>query len=129
MKIKDIEKLKRARNIINLLLEGVNPVTLEKILDESFLNDPKMIRTFSYLALVLSQDISEEEEIELSADIKIPATDTINRVKVDESDINTHYKNINNKIKSSKIEVFNKISSNNELKKLAQLMEKRNQSV
>ncbi len=129
MKIKDIEKLKMARNIINLLLEGINPVNLDEIINESFLNDPKMIRTFSYLALVLSQDILEEEEKEMLKDNLQNPIESEKRVKASDTIMNDHYKDINSKIKSSKIEVFNKISSSNELKKLALLMEKRNQSV
>lgn len=121
MKIKDIEKLKNARNIINLLLEGINPVNHEKIIEESFLNDPKMIRTFSYLALVLTQDILEEEENKNN--LKFPSTNS-KRILIGNSKITDNYKSINNKIKLSKIQDFNKMALSTELRKLAQLMEK-----
>lgn len=125
MRLKDPEKLKKARNIINLLLEGINPVDYEPIEDESFLNDPKMIRIFSYLALVLNQDIQEaEEEEDREADT---VSMFANRV-AGENAINSSYKSINDKIKSSKITAFNKANSA-ELKKLAELMEKSENSV
>lgn len=124
MKIKDIEKLKNARNIINLLLEGINPENHEKIIEESFLNDPKMIRTFSYLALVLTQDIIEEEdEEENKNNLKFPSTNS-KRILIGNSKITDNYKSINNKIKLSKIQDFNKMALSTELRKLAQLMEK-----
>ena len=127
MLIKDIEKLKKARNIINLLLEGINPVSYEKIVDESFLNDPKLIRTFSYLALVLSQDIQEaesKEEVKKQKNIILKK-----RVIPGGNSINDNYKTINSKIKLSKMEVFNKVAVNAELKKLAQLIEKDEENV
>lgn len=123
MRLKDPEKLKKARNIINLLLEGINPIDFEAIEEESFLNDPKMIRIFSYLALVLNQDILEaEEEHE-----KDSVTMITSRVP-GKTDISSSYKSINEKIKSSKITAFNKVNSA-ELKKLAELMEKDEHSV
>ena len=119
MKLKDPEKLKRARNIINLLLEGINPLTYDSIEDESFINDPKMIRIFSYISLVLNQDIieslDEDEKDLLSGEI-------FTKRSINKS--NPDYKKINDKIKSSKMSLFNKISNGDELKKLADYMEK-----
>lgn len=124
MKLKDPEKLKKARNIINLLLEGINPIDFEPIEDESFLNDPKMIRIFSYLALVLNQDIIEAEEDDKDKDTVSMFTSRV----AGDNGINQHYKSINDKIKSSKITAFNKANSA-ELKKLADLMEKDDNTV
>lgn len=118
MKLKDPEKLKKARNIINLLLEGINPINFESFEDESFINDPKMIRIFSYISLVLNQDLIES----LEADDKEPRSGEIFTPRVDSN--NPDYKRINEKIKSSKIQLFNKASNSNELKKLAELMDK-----
>ncbi|MCH4886104.1 hypothetical protein EZV73_00925 [Acidaminobacter sp. JC074] len=120
MKLKDPEKLKRARNLINLLLEGINPLTFEPIEDESFINDPKMIRIFSYISLVLNQDLTEalledEEKDVLNSDIFTQRVGDQN---------NPDYKKINEKIKSSKISLFSKLSSGDELKKLAEVLEK-----
>jgi hypothetical protein len=121
MKLKDPDKLKRARNIINLLLEGINPLTYEPIEDESFINDPKMIRIFSYISLVLNQDIleslEEEEKDLLNGDI-------FTKRSLDSS--HADYKKINDKIKSSKVSLFNKVSNGDELKKLAEFMDKEN---
>jgi len=120
MKLKDPEKLKRARNLINLLLEGINPLTFEPIEDESFINDPKMIRIFSYISLVLNQDLTEallEDE-----DKEVLSSDIFTQRVGDQN--NPDYKKINEKIKSSKISLFSKLSSGDELKKLAEVLEK-----
>lgn len=119
MKLKDPDKLKRARNIINLLLEGINPISYDQIEEESFLNDPKMIRIFSYISLVLNQDLAEaleEHEKELG-------NGEIFSQRVGDQ-MNPDYKKINDKIKSSKISLFSKLSNGDELKKLAEFMEK-----
>jgi hypothetical protein len=119
MKLKDPDKLKRARNIINLLLEGINPISYDQIEEESFLNDPKMIRIFSYISLVLNQDLAEaleENEKELG-------NGEIFSQRVGDQ-MNPDYKKINDKIKSSKISLFSKMSNGDELKKLAEFMEK-----
>jgi len=123
MKLKDPEKLKKARNIINLLLEGINPIDYEPFEDESFINDPKMIRIFSYISLVLNQDLMES----LDEDDKEALASEIFSKRVDSN--NPDYKRINETIKSSKIQLFNKISNGNELKKLADFMEKEENSV
>lgn len=122
MKIKDPEKLKKARNIINMLLEGINPLTYDSIPQDSFLNDPSMIRTFSYIGLVLNQDIKEAEEEEKEGASNLSA-------RPPSSDIHPQeYKNINDRIKSYKLQVFNK-SNLSDLKKLAEYMEKNENSV
>jgi len=123
MKLKDPEKLKKARNIINLLLEGLNPIDYEPFEDDSFINDPKMIRIFSYISLVLNQDLIES----LEEEEKDPKSGEIFAPRVDSN--NPDYKRINEKIKSSKIQLFNKISNENDLKKLAEFMEKEENSV
>lgn len=124
MKLKDPEKLKKARNIINMLLEGINPISYDPIVEESFLNDPSMIRIFSYIALVLNQDI-QEAEMEEEKD-KDSMSMFNNRVTKENA--NDHYKTINEQIKSSKIQAFRKASVS-DLKKLAEFMEKEENSV
>jgi hypothetical protein len=124
MKLKDPEKLKKARNIINMLLEGINPISYDPIVEESFLNDPSMIRIFSYIALVLNQDI-QEAEMEEEKD-KDSMSMFNNRVSKENA--NDHYKTINEQIKSSKIQAFRKASVS-DLKKLAEFMEKEENSV
>jgi hypothetical protein len=122
MKIKDPEKLKKARNLINMLLEGINPLTYDSIPQDSFLNDPSMIRSFSYIGLVLSQDIKEAEEYERENSNKFSGRSTSSDIQPQE------YKNINDRIKSYKLQVFNK-SNLSDLKKLAEYMEKNENSV
>jgi len=120
MKLKDPEKLKRARNLINLLLEGINPLTFEPIEDESFINDPKMIRIFSYISLVLNQDLSDAL---IEEDEKDVLNNEIFTQRVNDQN-NPDYKRINDKIKSSKISRFSKLAPGDELKKLAEILEK-----
>ena len=122
MKIKDPEKLKKARNIINMLLEGINPLTYDSIPQDSFLNDPSMIRTFSYIGLVLNQDIKEAEKDEKEGTNKLSARPSNSEIHPQE------YKNINDRIKSYKLQVFNK-SNSSDLKRLAEYMEKNENSV
>lgn len=124
MKIKDPEKLKKARNIVNLLLEGINPITYDPIEDESFLNDPMMIRIFSYIGLVLTQDITETELEEEKEKESI----NIFTKRTTQDAISGDYKSINEKIKSSKMQVFNKATIA-DLKKLSDYMEKEENSV
>ncbi|MBN2795702.1 MAG: hypothetical protein JXR88_09865 [Clostridia bacterium] len=125
MKLKDPEKLKKARNIINMLLEGINPISYDPIVEESFLNDPSMIRIFSYIALVLNQDIQEAEAEEEKDKDSISIYN--NRVSAKDN-ATDHYRTINEQIKSSKIEAFRKASIS-DLKKLAEFMEKEEHSV
>lgn len=124
MLIKDIDKLKKARSVINFLLEGIDPISNKLIPKDSFLHDPKMIRTFSYLALVLSQDIKEVEEKYTQTVTKTSE----NRMQRSEN-ISQSYKSINDTIKSSKMDFFNKTSTEKELKKLAELFGKEEKSV
>jgi len=49
----DFEKMDKARSVMVKMAEGINPVTGEQIKDESFLNDPRIIRCFYYIAEVL----------------------------------------------------------------------------
>lgn len=124
MKIKDPEKLKKARNIINLLLEGINPITYDPIVDESFLNDPTMIRIFSYIALVLNQDINEAE---MDEEKEKESVNVFNNNRTNDP-ANASLKSLNDKIKSKKIQAFRKATIE-DLKKLADYMEKDESSV
>jgi len=49
----DFEKMDKARSVMVKMAEGINPVTGEQIKDENFLNDPRIIRCFYYIAEVL----------------------------------------------------------------------------
>lgn len=128
MKIKNPEKLKKARNIINLMLEGINPMTYDPIVEESFLNDPAMIRIFSYIGLVLNQDIQEAEaEVEAEAERDVENKSLFNNRLVKDMPSES-YRSINEKIKSSKLSAFRK-DNIADLKKLAEYMEKGENSV
>ena len=49
----DFEKMDKAKSVMVKMAEGINPITGEQIRDESFLNDPRIIRCFYFIAEVL----------------------------------------------------------------------------
>lgn len=53
----DVTKLKRAREIVDQLVEGIDPYKNEKIDDDSFIHDERMIRCMAYISRVLTENI------------------------------------------------------------------------
>jgi hypothetical protein len=51
--ISDFEKMDKAKAVLMKIAKGINPLTGKPINDESFLNDPKIIRCFYFIAEVL----------------------------------------------------------------------------
>lgn len=49
----DFEKMDKAKAVLMKIAKGINPLTGEPITDESFLNDPRIIRCFYFTAEVL----------------------------------------------------------------------------
>ena len=49
----EIEKIEKAKIILEKIAKGVNPITGEQIEEDSFLNDARMIRCFYFVAEVL----------------------------------------------------------------------------
>ncbi|MCQ1530181.1 hypothetical protein [Lutispora saccharofermentans] len=49
----ELEKIQKARLVLQKIAKGINPVNGEQIEQESFLNDPRIIRCFYYVAEVL----------------------------------------------------------------------------
>ncbi len=49
----DFEKMDKAKTVLTKMAEGINPITGEQIKDESFLNDPRIIRCFYFITEVL----------------------------------------------------------------------------
>jgi len=117
MKLKDREKLKKARNMINLLVEGINPLTNEALDEESFINDPKMIRLFSYLSMIITADLQELDETTMDQQGLFKETSNSS------TDANDDYKSINERINSSKLRKFHNRQLD-ELKRLADYMDK-----
>ncbi len=111
MKLKEIEKLRRARSIINLMQEGIDPVSHQPVSADSFLHDPKIIRILSYISLVLSQDIQESVE-----DSKLLKNNMSNAINTDATSNKVNYNNVN---LAGKI---NRFKSTEELRKLAEYM-------
>lgn len=65
--IRDIEKIGKAKEIIQKLANGIDPTTGEEIGNDHLLSDPRMIRMFFFVSEVLDNVIRGE----YSKDIKI----------------------------------------------------------
>lgn len=48
----DKEKMIKAKEILQKIANGINPINGQSINDESFLNDPRIIRCFFYVSEV-----------------------------------------------------------------------------
>lgn len=55
--MRDKEKALKARDLLNTIIAGKEPYTGNEIHEESFLNDPRMIRCFAYVVNVLTDHI------------------------------------------------------------------------
>lgn len=53
--VSDQEKIEKAIVVLQKIAKGVNPLTGESLNDESFLNDPRIIRMFFFVAEVLQK--------------------------------------------------------------------------
>ena len=51
--VNDFEKMDKAKAVLTKIAKGINPLNGEPISDESFLNDPKIIRCFYFITEVL----------------------------------------------------------------------------
>jgi len=60
--INEIDKLKKAKYIINTLIQGKDPISGNVIEDGSFIRDQRMISCFAYIADVLSKEIEYNEK-------------------------------------------------------------------
>jgi hypothetical protein len=58
----DIEKIKKARIVLDKMANGVNPVDGSRIGEESFLNDPRIIRCLFFVNDILNMAINGELE-------------------------------------------------------------------
>ena len=55
------EKLKETKGIIQKLANGVNPISDTPIQDESFLNNPKILRSFYFLSNYIEAQIEQRK--------------------------------------------------------------------
>lgn len=53
----DIERIIKAKKILQKIAGGINPINGEEIEKESFLHDPRMIRCFGFVAELLDDEI------------------------------------------------------------------------
>ena len=49
----DMEKIRKAKAVMDKIANGINPVTGEEIVGDHFLHDPRMIRCFFFVSQVL----------------------------------------------------------------------------
>lgn len=56
----DVAKLKRAREIVDQLVEGIDPYKNEKIESDSFIHDERMIRCMAYISRIITENIEND---------------------------------------------------------------------
>ena len=71
----EIEKLIRAREILNMIIQGENPFSHELIEEECFIHNPKMIRCLCYINEVLTRDIEKQKKNTYRKDLLITEED------------------------------------------------------
>ncbi len=82
----DKEKTIKAREILNTIIGGHEPYTDEEISEDSFLNDPRMLRCLSYIINILTEKI--ERPNRSSNRIKFYITDEeIKKIMIPEEEI------------------------------------------
>ncbi len=53
--VSEMEKIRKAKDVMEKIANGVNPITGEDITGEGFLQDPRMIRCFFFVSQVLDE--------------------------------------------------------------------------
>lgn len=76
--ITEKQKIERAREIINMIIQGKNPFTGEIIDSESFLNDSKMIRCLCFVNEILLRELTERKTAQTKEGFKITQEQLIN---------------------------------------------------
>lgn len=60
------DKTKKAREILDTITNGVNPITKEAIESDNFINDPRLSRCFIYVCEILDKVINDNENKKLT---------------------------------------------------------------
>ena len=69
--ITEKDKMRRARDILNIIIQGREPFNSNPIQQDSFLHDPRMIRCFSYINQILTNKIEGKDTKEVKIPFKI----------------------------------------------------------
>ncbi|MCX7711427.1 MAG: hypothetical protein N2484_16425 [Clostridia bacterium] len=124
--IADYEKMEKAKNLLQKIAKGVDPLTGELIAEDSFLNDPRIIRCFYYVSEVLENVIqgAYSKSSGKNADFIITAEQK-SRVVFSEGKIgvNEFSRCINQCIDASRSKKMTGVGLNKRLKKLGLLSE------
>lgn len=60
--MKEIDVIKHAKNYMDMLSKGVNPITKEKYPQNSDINNERLLKCFSFVAEILDKVITREAE-------------------------------------------------------------------
>lgn len=120
----DREKLIKAKAILEKMANGINPINGQPIHDESFLQDPRMIRMLFYVSNVLQQVADGKIQKNRPRDFSITA-DEKSKVKFPEYKIGVQEfsKCINEVIDPNRSKKLTGVELNKQLKKLGILSE------
>ncbi len=120
----DKEKIKQAIRILHKMANGENPVTGEKLTEECFLHDPRMIRFLFFVQNVLDEVVKggltnrEKMEFSITAEEK-------ERIELPEGliGVNAFARCVNNVIDLSRSRKISGVEINRQLKKMGILSE------
>lgn len=123
----EFEKMEKAKNVLQKMAKGVNPLTGEAITEHNFLNDPRIIRCFYFVSEVLDnviQGVYRKSGSRLPDFIITP--EQKQRVKFPEGKIgvNEFSRHINQCINLNESKKLTGVELNKRLKKMGILTEK-----
>ena len=124
--INEREKVIKAKEVLLKIANGTNPVDGTPINEESFLNDPRIIRCFFYISEVLNRVIAGQTNQNLPKPTEFHITkEEKGLVKFPENKIgaNQFAKCINNVIDLNKSKKLSGVELNKQLKKMGVLSE------
>jgi len=124
--INEREKVIKAKEVLIKIANGINPVDGTPINEESFLNDPRIIRCFFYISELLNRVIAGQTNQNLPKPTELHITkEEKSLVKFPENKIgvNEFAKCINNVIDLNKSKKLSGVELNKQLKKMGVLSE------
>jgi len=128
----DIEKIKKARIVLDKMANGISPIDGSRIDEESFLNDPRIIRCLFFVNEILQMTINGELECRNTDRKKLPFVITDEektQVVFPEYDIgvNAFSQCVNKVINPHKSKKLSGAELNKQLKKIGILGEEENE--
>jgi hypothetical protein len=126
----DKEKMIKAKEILQKIANGINPINGQSINDESFLSDPRIIRCFFYVSEVLSKVIEGQVHKTGNKPSKFIITDEEKKLVVfpeHRIGVNEIAKCINRVIDLNRSKKLTGVELNKQLKKMGLLSEHKNE--